>query len=319
MPRWAEALRSEIKKHRDLLTKLEDKQHKNSSRKKASAQQFIFEFGIKGVRRVLNKHSKATAMNAVYWECPFGFKWAWSEGTPPADRKSQDVLPSLQEQMRKTGEKYTLVIDSEGIAVSTETLTHMAGLLDWATSFQGGPQLQQPSLILSTGQWRDENLIAAAESFFQTNAYQPFATCARGYTGPVPMSRKKAAPADGKDTSPRRSIDHICPHVECKGRDPQHFRSNKSAVRDTMFLEETGIFSYRTFGKKERLGYPIASFREFNLFINRIANRKASGEDKVPADLFKKAPETFRTEGLRYDSHRPAGDDYRQPHPHRTL
>jgi len=185
MPRWAEALRSEIKKHRDLLTKLEDKQHKNSSRKKASAQQFIFEFGIKGVRRVLNKHSKATAMNAVYWECPFGFKWAWSEGTPPADRKSQDVLPSLQEQMRKTGEKYTLEIDSEGIAVSTETLTHMAGLLDWATSFQGGPQLQQPSFILSTGPWRNKNLIAAAESFFQTNAYHPFATCARAHrSGP---------------------------------------------------------------------------------------------------------------------------------------
>jgi len=99
----------------------------------------------------------------VYCECPVGFKWAWSEGTPPADRmKSQDVLPSLQEQMRRTGEKYTLVIDSEGIALSTETLTHMAGLLDWATSFQGGTQLQQPSLNLSTGPWCDENFIAAA-------------------------------------------------------------------------------------------------------------------------------------------------------------
>jgi len=148
MSRWAEALRSEIKKHRDLQTKPEEKQHKNDSRKQASARQFILEFGIKGVRRVLNKHSKATAMNAVYWECPVDIKCVWSEGTPPADRmKSQDVLPSLQEQMRRTGEKYTLVIDSEGIAVSTETLTHMAGLLDWATSFQGGPQLQQPSLI----------------------------------------------------------------------------------------------------------------------------------------------------------------------------
>jgi len=76
MPRWAEALRSEIKKHRDLLTKLEEKQHKNDSRKKASAQQFIFEFGIKGVRRVLNKYSKATAISEVYWECPIGFRWA---------------------------------------------------------------------------------------------------------------------------------------------------------------------------------------------------------------------------------------------------
>ena len=106
------------------------------------------------------------------------------------------------------------------------------------------------------------------------------------------MSRKEAAPADGKDTSPRKSTDHFCPHVECSGHEPQHFRSNtESAIRDTTFLEEAGIFSYRTIGREERLGYPVATFREFNLFINRMANRKASGEDKMPADLFKKAPE----------------------------
>jgi len=97
MPRWAEALRSEIKKRQDLLTKLEEKKHKNDSHKKARAQQFIFEFGIKGVRRVLNKHDKAIAMSEVYWECPIGFKWAWRDNdSPPADRmKTQDVLPSL--------------------------------------------------------------------------------------------------------------------------------------------------------------------------------------------------------------------------------
>jgi len=100
------------------------------------------------------------------------------------------------------------------------------------------------------------------------------------------MSRKEAAPAVGADTSPRRSIDRFCPHVECNGHDPQHFRSNKSTVRDTTFLEEVGIFSYRTIGREERLGYPVATFREFNLFINRMATRKASGEDKMPAGLF---------------------------------
>jgi len=31
------------------------------------------------VRRVLNKHSKATAMSEVYWECPMGFRWAWKD------------------------------------------------------------------------------------------------------------------------------------------------------------------------------------------------------------------------------------------------
>jgi len=216
MPRWAEPLRSEIKKHRDLLTKLEKQQHNKDSRKKASAQQFIFKFGIKGMRRVLNKHNKATTMGEVYWECPIGFRWAWSDkDTPPADRmKTQDVLPSLQEQMIEAGKKYTLVVASEGIAVSTETLTHMSGLLDWATIFKGGQQLQQPALIQSTGPWRDDNLIAAAESFFQTNAYHPFATCVQGHTGPIPMSRKEAAPAKGEDTSSCRIIDHFGPHEE---------------------------------------------------------------------------------------------------------
>jgi len=77
------------------------------------------------------------------------------------------------------------VVDSEGIAVSTETLTHMLGLLDWATAFKGGPQLQQPALILSTGPWRDDNLIAAAKSFSQTNAYHHSHMCTRTHrTGP---------------------------------------------------------------------------------------------------------------------------------------
>jgi len=228
--------------------------------RKAGAKQFIFEVGIKGVRRVLNKHNKATTMSEAYWECPIGFRWAWiDKDTPLADRmKAQDVFPSLQEQMIKTGEKYTLVLDFEGIAVSTEILTHMSGLLDWATTFKGSQQLQQPALILSTGPWRDDNLLAAVESFFQTYAYHPFATCVWGHTGPVPVSRKEAAPARGKDTSAHRSIAHFCPHAECNGQDPQHFRSNKNTVRDTMFLEEVGIFSYRTVCREERLGFPVA-------------------------------------------------------------
>jgi len=209
--------------------------------------------------------------------------------------KAQDVLPSLQEQMIKTGEKKTLVVDSEGIAVSTETLTRMSGLLDWATAFKGGQQLQQPALLLSTGPWRDDNLIAAAEFFFQTNAYHPFATCVRGLTGPVPMSRKEAAPAEGEDTSSCRSITHVCPREKCNGRDPHRFRSNKSAVRETTFLEEAGIFSYRTIGRKERLGNPVATFWEFNLFINRMDNSKASGEDKCPPTSLRRHRKSFKS------------------------
>ena len=110
MPSWVEALRSEIKKHRDLLTKLEEKLRGKDSRKKASAQHFIFEFGIKGVRRVLNKHNKAATMSEVYWECPIGFRWAWKDtDTPLADRiKAHNVLPSLQIKWQRQGRKTRL-------------------------------------------------------------------------------------------------------------------------------------------------------------------------------------------------------------------
>jgi len=104
-------------------------------------------------------------------------------------------------------------MDSEGIAVSMETLTHISGLWDWATTFKGSQQLRQPTLILSTGQWRHDNLLTAAESFFQTNAYHPFAKYIRGHTGPVPVSRKEAIPAVGKDTGTHMSIAHFCPQT----------------------------------------------------------------------------------------------------------
>jgi len=60
-----------------------------------------------------------------------------------------------------------------------------------------------------------------------------------------------------------------------------------------MFLQKAEIFSYRRIGREERLEYPVAAFREFNLFVNRMANRMASGKDKMPAGLFKRALESF--------------------------
>jgi len=144
---------------------------------------------------------------------------------------------------------------SDGIAVSVETLTHVTGLLDWATTFNGSQLSQQLILILSNGPWRDDNLLTTAESFFQTNAYHPFATCIRGHMNPVHVSRTEAAPGVGKETGAHRSIAHVYPHEGCNGQDPQHFRSNENTVRDIMFLEEAGIFSYKTIGREEKSGH----------------------------------------------------------------
>ena len=60
------------------------------------------------------------------------------------------------------------------------------------------------------------------------------------------------------------------------------------------FLDKSKIFSYRTIGLGETIRNPIKTFREFSRYVGRMANRKASGDDKMPADLFKKTPEAFR-------------------------
>ena len=61
------------------------------------------------------------------------------------------------------------------------------------------------------------------------------------------------------------------------------------------FLEKSKIFSYRTIGFWEPIQNPIKTFRGFSRYVGRMANRKASGDDQMPADLFKQVPEAFRT------------------------
>ena len=60
------------------------------------------------------------------------------------------------------------------------------------------------------------------------------------------------------------------------------------------FLDKSKIFSYRIIGPGETIRNPIKTFRQFSRYVGRMANRKASGDDKIPADLFEKAPEAFR-------------------------
>ena len=91
-----------------------------------------------------------------------------------------------------------------------------------------------------------------------------------------------------------RKVLQYCPHQACAGLDPDKFRFNRKEVNNMDFLDKSKIFSYRTIGLGETMRNPIKTFREFSRYVGRMANRKASGDDKMPADLFKKAPEAFR-------------------------
>jgi len=181
----------------------------------------------------------------------------------------------------------------EGIEIELETLTDMLPLLQ---ATQNPPlDLGTRSLIYDIGPWKGENLLAGIETFFQKNAYHPFATCGNsecGKAGPIPMS------TTAHNTHPEplstRSIEHFCEGETCFTTDPTNFRSNRHHTRNRTFLDRAGIFNFRTIANGETIREPVTTFREFSQFIARMPSHKAPGFSEVPTDLFKQAPVSFQ-------------------------
>ena len=75
----------------------------------------------------------------------------------------------------------------------------------------------------------------------------------------------------------------------------RHFRSNRNDVKDTTFLTDrrTEVSLLTAISNHETISDPVKTFREFKRYVSRMADRKAAGKDKMPADLFKRAPEAF--------------------------
>jgi len=115
----------------------------------------------------------------------------------------------------------------EGMEIKLETLTDMLPLLQ---ATQNPPlDIGRRSLIYDTGPWKRENLFAGIESFFQKNAYHPFATCENpdcGKAGPIPIS-VTTHNTNPDQTLPTRSIEHFCDGDTCFTNTPTNFRSNR--------------------------------------------------------------------------------------------
>jgi len=152
----------------------------------------------------------------------------------------------------------------------------------------------QPVLTYLTGPWSNENLVTAIQHFFQQNAYHPFAHCShpQKHEDPVPLT--EILPPSKEMGEAERNMLYFCTHPDCAGLDPGKFRSNRKEVKNMSFFDSAKAFSYRTIDPKETIRGRVKTFREFSLFVARMANRKACGDDKMPADLFKNAPEAFR-------------------------
>ena len=145
---------------------------------------------------------------------------------------------------------FTIQIGEGGVEISVINLTDMPDLLGWALSTDEVALSLPLSVMVSKGPWRGENMVTAAESFFQKNAYHPFAMCSTGHTNPMPMSKVGMSKRSEADSSvKRRELHHFCQHRDCMSMDAEHFRSNRNDIKDTDFLTDRGVFAYRTISK----------------------------------------------------------------------
>ena len=74
MKDWVETLRNELRKKRNALNVLAQKQLRGEKSRRSGYKKYIFEHGIKGVRRVMRKHGTVSSLQQVEWECPIGVK-----------------------------------------------------------------------------------------------------------------------------------------------------------------------------------------------------------------------------------------------------
>ena len=74
-PNWAYLLRVEIHKVQAQLLQLDEAHLREGKRKRGDAKKYIFDHGIKGVRRVMNEHGNVTGLQQVDHSCPTGLHW----------------------------------------------------------------------------------------------------------------------------------------------------------------------------------------------------------------------------------------------------
>jgi len=180
------------------------------------------------------------------------------------------------------------------VEIRLEALAEMT-LLIQAT--QPSPQdLGTRSLIYDTGPWKGENVLVGIESFFQKNAYHPYATCSHlkcGKTGPILLScvTKSSIP---ERPYPTRGIEHFCEGETYFRIDPTHLRSTRHLTKDKTFLDKVEICDFQTTAIGETIREPVNIFREFSQFIQRMPSHKAPRFSAIPADFFKQVSAPFQ-------------------------
>ena len=127
----------------------------------------------------------------------------------------------------------------EGLEIKLETLTDMLPLLH---ATQNPPlDLGTRSLMYHIGPWKGENLLTGIESFFQKNAYHPFAICGNpncGKAGPMPLSTTTHN-TNPEQTLPTRNMEHFCDGNTCFTTDPTNFSKQSTPHKRQNFLRQS--------------------------------------------------------------------------------
>ena len=72
----------------------------------------------------------------------------------------------VYEAQSTINENLQITIGEEGVEVTVTNLTDMPDLVEWALSRDDGVLSLPLSIVVSTGPWKGENMVTAAESFF---------------------------------------------------------------------------------------------------------------------------------------------------------
>jgi len=265
MARWKALLTAEIGKAESLIEKEDLKQSRRDDRRDIGRKNKIFKHGINGIKKITGKYNKSKPLTEVKISFPCGLKWIWQDHASPINGNGKEARTLAWIQKCTTNFRtHSIQMTQEGMEFQLETLTDMLPLLH---ATQNPPlDLGKISLIYDIGPWKEENLLAGIESFFQKNAYHPFATCGNsdcGKAGPIPLSITTHN-TNPEQTLPTRSIEHFCDGGTCFMTDPTNFRSNRHHARNRTFLDKAGIFDFWTIAPGETIREPVTTFREFS-------------------------------------------------------
>jgi len=168
-PNWAYLLRAEVKKVQAQLLKLDEAHLREGKRKRCNTKKHIFGHGIKGVRRVMNKHGTVTGLQQVDHSCPIGLHWEVS----PLELSRHNIKAEMHEWTSSLPrDKYEVSLTDTYIKIRANILTDDPALLTWAPKYPS-PFTSLPTLKYSTGPWTKDNLVTAVEFFFSAMPITP--------------------------------------------------------------------------------------------------------------------------------------------------